>query len=652
MTSNMPEAALTWRAITRKSLVYFVPAFILLAITLGYIYSVDASSELATIEANEQTRIEVLSEVISSDFNAVVSDLILVADDVDLARWLADDGSASRADVAQHFLSMSENTGLFDQIRYIDETGMEVVRVNYNNGDPEIVPDDQLQNKAGRYYFEDTNGLNAGEIFVSPFDLNMENGEIEQPLKPMIRFGTPVFDSDGERRGIVLVNYFGENLIDNLQWVAADANSQFMLLNEDGYWLVGLEAADEWGFMYEDARQALTFDNRYEEAWEQIASADAGQFRQDHLFTYEAIYPLEEVQRFVTTTDLDVETSQDVNEYRWSLVSFLPATQLSPWEVGGLQSYLLLGAVLAVGLMMISGGLGWTTLRSEIAEAEVRRHRDNLEELVKERTHELEKTNRDYQYANEEMRNFTSIVSHDMRSPIASIRGFMREIHLDWEELTPVLDKVVEDDRARLTYQQRLPEAFDLIDSSVAQMNRLANGIISLSREGRRVLSPEPINTVVFVQDILNTFAHMTRTNDITIDVAAALPTVKTDRLALEQIFSNLIGNAIKYLDPSRPCEIEISGVAIDDKVTFHVKDNGLGIDEDQYDNIFRLYRRGNVKEVEGDGAGLYYTRALVRRLGGNIQFNSVAGVGTTFSFTIIQNLQIEEKDNQETYYA
>ncbi len=73
-------------------------------------------------------------------------------------------------------------------------TGMEPLRVNFNNGNPVIVPQDQLQNKRGRYYFDEAITLNEGEIFISPFDLNVEHGAIEQPQKPMIRFATPVFD--------------------------------------------------------------------------------------------------------------------------------------------------------------------------------------------------------------------------------------------------------------------------------------------------------------------------------------------------------------------------------------------------------------------------------------------------------------------------
>ena len=110
--------------------------------------------------------------------------------------------------LAQEFLSFANQRELYDQIRFIDETGMEIVRVNFNNGEPTIVPTDQHQFKGDRYYFQDTFQLEAGQVFVSPLDLNIEHGEIEQPIKPMIRFGTVVFDADGQKRGVIVLNYF------------------------------------------------------------------------------------------------------------------------------------------------------------------------------------------------------------------------------------------------------------------------------------------------------------------------------------------------------------------------------------------------------------------------------------------------------------
>ena len=96
------------------------------------------------------------------------------------------------------------------------QNGQERVRVNYRDGNVASVPAHQLQDKSGRYYFEASLAVPPGAIYASRFDLNVEHGRIERPLKPMIRIGTPVLDEHGDKWGIVLVNYLGRDLLDRL----------------------------------------------------------------------------------------------------------------------------------------------------------------------------------------------------------------------------------------------------------------------------------------------------------------------------------------------------------------------------------------------------------------------------------------------------
>jgi len=111
---------------------------------------------------------------------------------------------------------------------------MEIVRINFNYDNPEIVGAAGLQSKKDRYYFKDSIGLNAGEVYISPLDLNMEFGEIEQPLKPMIRFSTPVVDNNGITQGIIVLNYLGPDLLDNFtNQVSISNKNRPMLLNSD-----------------------------------------------------------------------------------------------------------------------------------------------------------------------------------------------------------------------------------------------------------------------------------------------------------------------------------------------------------------------------------------------------------------------------------
>ncbi|MEH1816529.1 MAG: cache domain-containing protein [Nostoc sp.] len=239
------------RILIRHFLTVFLPLSALVGVVIGTIYYQQVQTEQVLLKTNELRKIDLETKVISGDFHSVVSDLMVISKQNELQRVLQGVNGQQQA-LSQELLLFSGYKKLYDQIRFLDRSGKEVVRVNFNKGEPGIVPEEKLQVQAKRYWFNDTLRLNQGQVFVSPLDLNIERGQVEQPLKPMIRFGTPVFDRRGEKRGIVVLNYFGTKLLDNFNQAFANASSQGMLLNADGYWLKGAKPEDEWGFMFPD----------------------------------------------------------------------------------------------------------------------------------------------------------------------------------------------------------------------------------------------------------------------------------------------------------------------------------------------------------------------------------------------------------------
>jgi len=173
------------------------------------------------INGKKHRRIELASEavghlkaeqrLVKDVLDSITSDLLTLAKSSDAEKTI--ESGTPPNNLLENLLIFSRNKRVYDQIRYLDKTGQEVVRVNYNNGKPTVVPTEKLQNKAGRYYLKDVIKLEMGEVFISPFDLNIEHGKIEEPIKPMIRFGTPIFDNQGNKKGILLLNYLGAELI-------------------------------------------------------------------------------------------------------------------------------------------------------------------------------------------------------------------------------------------------------------------------------------------------------------------------------------------------------------------------------------------------------------------------------------------------------
>ena len=300
----------------------------------------------------------------------------------------------------------------------------------------------------------------------------------------------------------------------------------------------------------------------------------------------------------------------------------------------------VVGSALVIALAGISVFL---VRRSEhardAAEARLRDNNLNLEATVDERTADLRE-------ANNEIQRFAYIVSHDLRSPLVNIMGFTSEL----EELrndifrriaalaspAPVAadnaELVLEGDDRQLS--QDFSEALEFIKSSIAKMDRLITAILNLTREGRREFEPVPIDTRELIEAIVTTMAHQASEAKAEIRIEP-LPNVVSDRLALEQIFSNLIDNALKYLKPGVPGDIAVRGRTKLGFAIFEVTDNGRGIDPKDHQRIFDLFRRAGTQDQPGQGIGLAHVRALVRRLGGTMSVSSELHNGSTFTITL-----------------
>ena len=144
----------------------------------------------------------------------------------------------------------------------------------------------------------------------------------------------------------------------------------------------------------------------------------------------------------------------------------------------------------------------------------------------------------------------------------------------------------------------------------------------------------EDLDAGALLQETVGSLGHQIGSRHIVVEIGP-LPRITSDRAAIEQIFGNLLDNAIKYLDPERPGRIEVSAEEMADMDIFRVVDNGRGIAEDDMDKVFAPFRRAGAQDVPGEGMGLAFVQTLLHRLGGRIECHSQLGVGTTFSFTL-----------------
>ncbi len=276
---------------------------------------------------------------------------------------------AERLRLSADLLAFARHRGKYDQIRFLNESGREVIRINWNQGQPIIVPTTELQDKSGRYYVEKAFALKQGDVYISPFDLNVEKNSIEEPMKPTIRLATPIFDRKGHKRGLIVLNYIGQRMLDRLQEVHRDATGkQFWLLNTDGYWLLGPRPEMEWGFMYPE-RSAMRFATQYAEVWSSIQSSTQQDQLQNTtgLFTYSRIIPM--------------QTSGVISKH-WNLVSHVPAALLAKRIADRTHALFLAFIVLTVLLVVISGVVAHNGTQRRRSEAQLRENEARFRGLL------------------------------------------------------------------------------------------------------------------------------------------------------------------------------------------------------------------------------------------------------------------------------
>jgi len=261
------------RLTVRLALIFVLIAGLLL-VSLGIAYfHLETDSDLALMRADNE-RILTLSDLTLTETIAeVMSDLRFLGHHHELDDFLRRGGPAAAHELGQEYAALATQKRDYDQIRFLGPDGMERVRVDRVPDGARITPEAELQAKGSRYYFQDMTWLNPDQIYVSPLDLNIEQGQIERPLKPVIRFGLAIFDRQGTRRGYVLINFLAEHLLNKIRDIAG-ADHSLWLLDDQGEWLLGPEA-DRWSGQLPERRKR-GFASVYPKAWAAIRQQVSG----------------------------------------------------------------------------------------------------------------------------------------------------------------------------------------------------------------------------------------------------------------------------------------------------------------------------------------------------------------------------------------
>ena len=387
----------------------------------------------------------------------------------------------------------------------------------------------------------------------------------------------------------------------------------------------------------EERFQAMTADNPRQQANADILRGLLGQLLAEQAATLQAIRA--DRSGALDPAQLVRENQATLDQLRRLLVAMMGEedrllAERTDWQAGA-SDVLAVVTLASAGVLALLAIGAFVLVRRYAADLD--RSQASLRELNAGLEVEVRRRTADLTRANEEIQRFAYIVSHDLRSPLVNVMGFTSELEAAAKPLQQLIARLKLEAPELLTpaateaVELDLPESIGFIRTSTQKMDRLINAILRLSREGRRTLSPEPVDMDALADGVIASLKSQTEARGATLEREGELPDLVNDRLAVEQVLSNVAENALKYLKPGRAGRIRIRGRIEDGQRTYEVEDNGRGIDSKDHERVFELFRRAGVQDQPGEGIGLAHVRALVYRLGGTITVDSELDRGATF---------------------
>ena len=348
-----------------RSILYFITCMTIFISVMYIVENKEVNTKRFILGENEKNIVTIQKNIIETSMDVILVDMKYIENSWVMQDYLSD--FSNRQALERQLISFAREKKIYDQIRFIDNEGREAVRINYNGGKPSAVPDYELQDKSDRYYVKNAMDIDEDQIYTSPLDLNVENGEIETPIKPMIRVAVPAYDSKGQKRGIVVLNYMAEGIIDRYENAVLKSRGRSFWLDENGYWIVSDEKDKQWAFMYEGMND-VSFSNEFSEEWEIVSKQENGQFYTENgFFTFDTIHIESDASHKPGTSS--------IHDRHWKMVSYVPRGVMSFVEENQLKAIMVqIGnkKVALFALIMAAFAIVVLDMKNRIAREEIR----------------------------------------------------------------------------------------------------------------------------------------------------------------------------------------------------------------------------------------------------------------------------------------
>lgn len=563
-------------------------------------------SKLRTIKNHEIFKVNYVLNGINEELNHVINDLLILSESHLLINyWKNSNQAPMQKLIESHYLNVITNNKIYDQIRLINNAGQELIRANYNKGKPEIVASNQLQNKKGRYYFEEALLLKKGNVYMSPMDLNIENGDIDKPFKPMIRLATPVYDHENKKRGIVIINYLAKHLLERLPNETDDL-SETLLINSDGYFFKGFKADDEWLFMFPAKEQIKlkSYINNYQDS---ITQNQTFQFEhKSGLFTSKTLtFNEKHFSHYNNQKGFEHEIFN--TEKRWHIVQFLSGKLLH--KENNIRTFvsLLVLLVLNIGAILLFIRINKINKQKQQAFHELEKSQNKLKSII---------ATKDKLY---------SLLAHDLKNPFNSMLGFSEVLLRKYHKY---------DDNKRL-------ELINIVSSGLNSTYQLLDNLLiwTKSQTSRFSFKPKEVTLHKLVLAVTDECAIQSNKKRIVIENTIPVNYIAfADYNLLTIVIRNLLSNAIKFSFENS--KIKISAKQQNPACIICIEDFGTGIPKHVKDNLFNkvnnsLITTKGTDNESGTGLGLLLCQELIEIHKGKIWVESEIGKGSRFYISL-----------------
>ena len=300
------------KAILKTYTIVIVPITIISILIFSYLSKVEIEKTKELIIGEQNQKSKIINYIIGDFFEEINEDLLVIKNSNEMYDYINQENTDGLYEIEKLFLRMEKNKNNIDQIRFINSLGKEVIRADNDEKGAKLTDYNELQFKNDKEYYIETSKLKNGEIFISHMDLNMENGEIEVPYKPMIRIATPLYSSDDVYQGILIVNYLGQDVLRVFSEQFVDSEYIFVkpsLINNDGYYLYNTNQTKNFGFMFQD-KADITLATENVELWNEMKTRGVGYFEKGS-----------EVNFFMEIRPLEGINTTINSDYCWFIVS-------------------------------------------------------------------------------------------------------------------------------------------------------------------------------------------------------------------------------------------------------------------------------------------------------------------------------------------